>query len=420
MYKRIERPDGSVVMLVPSKESQSVTWEIMFKVGSRQESKKINGVSHFIEHLMFKGTTKRPTTKALSKELDAVGAEYNAFTSKENTSYYIETAASHLELGIDMLSDMLRHSKFEKKEMERERGVIVEELNMYRDNPMMRIDEIFESTIYKGSSLGREIGGPREIIKSVPHEFLLAFKERFYYPGNMVIGVAGKITEDKALRLINRYLPIQKKRSKAQIQPIAFSQSSARAHVEYKDTDQVQLMIGFPGYKRKHPKLDALTLLSVVLGGTMSSRLFIQIRERKGLAYVIRSTVEAYEDTGYLAVQAGVDKGKVEESLKAIRDELQKIARGGVTRAELKQAKDNIRGRMILKFEKPSTYLSFLMGQELLTDRVQTLEERLADLDTVTLDDVNRVARTVIRWKQANLALIGPYKGASKFLGALV
>ncbi|MBI4090581.1 MAG: insulinase family protein [Candidatus Komeilibacteria bacterium] len=420
MHKRIVRPDGSVVMLVPRKESQSVTWEIMFKVGSRQESKKINGVSHFIEHLMFKGTTKRPTTKALSKELDAVGAEYNAFTSKDNTSYYIETASAHVELGIDMLSDMLRHSKFEKKEMERERGVIVEELNMYRDNPMMRIDEIFESTIYTGTSLGREIGGPRQVIKSVPHESLLAYKERFYYPGNMVIGVAGKFSEEKVLRLINRYLPVMKKKSKAQIQPITFSQSSPRSRFEYKETDQVQLMLGFPGYKRKHPKLDALMLLSVALGGTMSSRLFIQIRERKGLAYVIRSMVESYEDTGYLAVHAGVDKGKVEESLRAIRDELQKLTRSGVSRLELKQAKDNIRGRMILKFEKPSTYLSFLMSQELLTDRVQTLEERLATLDRVTLDDVNRVARNIIRWKLANLALIGPYKGASKFLKALV
>src|SRR3989344_7329590 len=252
MYKRIVRDDGSIVILVPSQESKSVTWDIMFKVGSRQESKKINGVSHFIEHLMFKGTKKRPTTKALSKELDAVGAEYNAFTGTDHTSYYIMPDAGHIELGVDMLSDMLRNSKFEKKEMERERGVIVEELNMYRDNPMMRIDEIFESTIFKGAPLGWEIGGPRSVIKSVPHESLLRFKDAYYYPGNMVLGLAGHFDEKKALKLINRYFSVRTKKSKAQITPFRFHQTKPVANLEYKETDQVQLMLGFPGYAHRH------------------------------------------------------------------------------------------------------------------------------------------------------------------------
>lgn len=420
MHKRIVRPDGSVVMLVPRKESQSVTWEIMFKVGSRQESKKINGVSHFIEHLMFKGTKKRPTTKALSKELDAVGAEYNAFTAKDHTGYYITTDASHIELGVDVLSDMLRNSKFKKKEMDRERGVIVEELNMRRDNAMIRIDEVFEMIMLKGSSMEWDVGGPHQVIRSISHENLIAFKNKYYYPGNMVIGVAGRFDEQKILRYINRYFPVRSPQKKAEIRPVKFAQTKPRISIEYKQTDQAHLMLGFPGYPHLHKNLDALILFSTIMGGTMSSRLFLSIRERKGLAYDIRSTSEAFEDVGYFAIQGGFNKERVYEGLDAIRVELDRVKKSGVTRNELKMAKDNIRGRLTLRFENSSSYLSFLVSQELLTDRVFSLEERLARLDKATLDDVNRVARNVIRWKLANLALIGPYKGAARFLKALV
>lgn len=416
MHKKIVRSDGSVVILVPRHESQSVTWEIMFKVGSRQEQRSINGVSHFIEHLMFKGTKKRPNTQVLSRELDSVGAEYNAFTSKDHTGYYIQTDARSMQLGVDMLSDMLHNSLFEKKEMERERSVIVEELNMYRDNPMMRIDEIFEETMFKGSSLGWDIGGPREVIKSVPHEKLIRFKDKFYYPGNMVIGLAGGFKEDKALKLIDRYFPVKSKQKKATIQRLRLHQDKPRLTIEHKKTDQVQLMLGFPGFSRTHKDADALMLLSVIMGGTMSSRLFINIRERKGLAYVVRSTSEAYEDVGYFAVHAGLDKARIDEALVAIKDELVKVAKKGVTTEEFKRAKDNIRGRLTLKFEKPSNYLSYLMSQELLTNKMLTLEEQLDKIEKVKRTDINRVAASIIRWKKANLALIGPFADKKRFL----
>lgn len=419
MYKKFTRRDGSVVILVPRHESQSVTWEVMYKVGSRQERKAINGVSHFIEHLMFKGTKKRPSTKILSRELDAVGAEYNAFTAKDHTSYYIQADKKHLELGIDMLSDMLRRSLFNPKEMERERGVIVEELNMYRDNPAMRIDELFEGTIFKGSPLGREIGGPREVIKRIPHNDLVAFKERFYYSGNMVIGLAGNFKEEKALKLIDRYFPVKKMKAKATIKPVTLAVGKPRVTIEHKKTDQVQLMFGFPGFSHTHKLIDALVVFSVIMGGTMSSRLFITIRERKGLAYVVRAACESYEDTGYFAVHAGLDRQRTHEALTAIKHELNNAVKKGVTREEFQRAKDNIRGRMILKFEKPSAYLSFLLSQQLLLNRIESLEERLLRIDRVTIEDVKRVARRVIDWRKANLALIGPYKNRKEFLDLL-
>ncbi len=415
MHKKIVRSDGSVIVLVPRQESQSVTWEIMFKVGSRQEQRSINGVSHFIEHLMFKGTKKRPNTKTISRELDSVGAEYNAFTGKDHTGYYIQTDKDHLQLGIDMLSDMLHNSLFEKKEMERERSVIVEELNMYRDNPMMRIDEIFEETIFKGSPLGWDIGGPREVIKSVPYEKLIHFRDRFYYSSNMVIGLSGNFKEDKALKLIHRYFPVRTKRAKASITKLRLNQEKPRVTIEEKKTDQIQLMLGFPGFSHTHKDADALMLLSVIMGGSMSSRLFINIRERKGLAYRVGATSEAFEDLGYFAVFAGLDKSRIDEALTAIRDELLLVAKKGVTGEEFKRAKDNVRGRLILKFEKPSSYLSYLMSQELLTNKIYGLDERLERIEKVTRADVNRVARSVIKWKKANLALIGPYKDKKRF-----
>lgn len=419
MYKRIMRRDGSVVILVPRRESQSVTWDIAFKVGSRHETNAVNGISHFIEHLMFKGTKKRPNTKIISRELDSVGAEYNAFTSKDNTGYYIETDAAHLELGIDMLSDMLQHSLFDKREMDRERGVIVEELNIYRDNPAMRIDEVFERCIFGATPLGMEIGGPREVIKTIPHAKLVAFQKKHYHPGNMVIGVAGHFDEARVLALINKYFPVRSRSPRTRTAPMKIAVNRPRVTLEYKDTEQARLMIGFPGYGRLHPKTDAASLFSVIMGGTMSSRLFITIRERKGLVYDIRATNEAYEDVGYFAVTAGFDKGKVFEGVSAIKQELVKVAAKGVTAEELKRAKDNIHGRLILRFERPSVYLSFLMSQELLSKRIETLEQKLSRLSKVTRPEVNAVAHALVRWEKANLALIGPYKESKAFLKAI-
>lgn len=419
MYKKITRPDGSVIILAPKKDSRSVTLEVMFKVGSRQERRQINGACHFIEHMMFKGTKRRPSTAVLSRQLDAVGAEYNAATGKDHTTYYIHVDSKRLSLAVDMLSDMLHHSKFDPSEVNRERGVIVEELNMYQDNPAMHIDEIFEGVMFSNSSLGWEIGGPREVIKKVSRASLVDFKNKYYYPGNMVIGLSGHFEEPEALLLLHKFFPVAKKRSRAVISPAKPSTTGPRAKLEYKESEQVQLMLGFPGFKRDHKDSDALLLLSVILGGTMSSRLFINIREKLGLAYDIRSLAEAFEDTGYFAVRAGLDKKRIFEALSSIRQELVRIKRGGVTAEELRRAKDNIRGRLILKFENPSVYLSYIISQELLLGKVYDLDRKLAKINAVSRKDVNRVAAKVISWPQARMALIGPFRDNKRFLSII-
>jgi predicted Zn-dependent peptidase len=326
MFKKIVRRDGSSVILAPKQDTQAATVQVMYKIGSRQESSANNGASHFVEHLMFKGTKKRPTTLDISKTLDAVGAEYNAFTSKDRTAYYVRADSTHLPLAFDILSDMLRHSIFDPKEVDKERGVIIEEINMYEDNPVMYLDDIFESLVYKGSSLARLIIGPRaNIAKNISRETLYQHKKRWYYPGNMSIGVAGKFDEATILKLIDRYFPVEKsKKPKARVARALLKQQKPQIHIMTKETEQVQLMLGFPGLPSRHRDLPALTVLSNILGGTMSSRLFINLREKRGLCYSIRAGSDSHEDVGSFAVRAGLDKSRVVPALKLITEELRR------------------------------------------------------------------------------------------------
>lgn len=420
MFKRIQRPDGSVIILAPKKDTKAVTFQVLYKVGSRNEGPSINGASHFVEHLMFKGTKKRPNTKIISRELDGIGAMYNAFTGKDHTGYYIKADATHLELAIDVLSDMLRHSIFDPKEVEKERGVIIEEINMYEDNPMMHIEDMFEELVYKGTPLARPIAGPREVIKKVSRDSLHNYKQKFYYPGNMVLGLAGAFDEVKAERLLKRYLPIEKKLTNKFLNPRAkFKQNSPRVKIAVKNVEQVQAILGFPGLHLRHKDLPALMVLANILGGNMSSRLFINVRERQGLCYSIRASADSNEDLGTFYVASGLDKKRLIPALELIKSELNRIKKIPVTSEELKRAKENIRGTSILRLESASTYLAYLQTQELLLNKIETLEEKLAKIQQVTRADVLRVAKHLIRWRQSNLAIIGPYKNNRQFIKLL-
>lgn len=420
MFKRIVRSDGSVLILVPKKETQAITFEVIYKVGSRQENIKNNGVSHFVEHLMFKGTPKRPNTIDISKELDGIGAEYNAFTGKEHTGYYITADASHLPLAIDMLSDMLNNSKFEAKEMDRERGVIVEEINMYEDNPSFFVEEIFEDLIFQGSTLGKPIAGPREIIKTISRQTLYQYYKKNYYNGNAVIGVAGNFSQAKMLTLLNKYFPLAKRQPRNKITRVArFAQSQPRIKLINRNLEQVQLIVGFRTIASTDKRFMALQLLGNILGGTMSSRLFLQIRERMGLCYFIKAEVSGYEDISSFAVHSGLNKDKIYEALSVIKTELDRIKKDGITEDELQKAKDNIRGRLILRLESPTSYLNFLAAQELLDKKIKDRQMTLQELEKITVSQINILAKEVIDWKKSNLAIIGPFESTNKFLKIL-
>ncbi|MFH0874013.1 MAG: pitrilysin family protein [Candidatus Komeilibacteria bacterium] len=421
MYRKIIRPDGSVIILAPKQDTKAVTVQVMYKVGSRQETAALSGSSHFVEHLMFKGTKKRPSTLAISKELDSVGAQFNAFTSKDRTAYYIKADSGHLPLATVMLADMLRHSVFDPAEVKKERGVILEEMKMYEDNPLMYIEDVYESLLFKGSVLGREIIGTRQTIGSgITRDQLYDYKKRWYYPGNMIVGVAGAFTEAKALALINKFFPLERgKKNKANIRPIHLTQTKPRVSIVNKETEQVQIALGFPGLRSQHPQLPALSLMASILGGNMSSRLFINIREKRGLCYFVRAGAETYEDVGSFHVRAGLDKSRLLPALGLIKKELQRLVDSPVAVEELRRAKEYIKGTTILNLEDQGNYLYFLQSQELLHSRIETMDQKLAKIQAVSREDIRRLARSIIRWPKSNLAIIGPYKSPHDFINLL-
>lgn len=410
MYEHYQLKNKANVLLVPLRDTKSVTVLIMYPVGSRYEPQKMNGVSHYIEHLMFKGTQKRKNTLTLTREIDRLGAEYNAFTSKEYTGYYIKTDTEYTQTALDILSDMLFHSTFDAKEMEREKGPIVEELRMYRDNPIMNIETIFEGLLYQGSPLGWDIGGTPEHVVSYKRDEVLAYKHKYYQANNMTVVVAGNIQEETK-GWIEKYFGSEKVEGvvNKKYKPYVFGsvKKNDRLIVEQKPTDQAQLMLGFPGFPYQDKRNVTASVLNTILGGSMSSRLFIQIRERRGLAYVIRSVVEQFRDTGYVAVRAGLEPKNINKAIHVIQQEIEKIKEKGVTKRELDDAKTHIRGALTLSLEDSSSQADWYGRSFLFQDKIYTPEERLALIEAVTLDDIQKLARDTFRFSEMRVAVIG-------------
>lgn len=416
MLKKERLKNGLSILAAPRRDTEAVTALVLFKVGSRNERRSINGVSHFIEHLMFKGTKRRPTTLSISKELDGIGAEFNAFTSKDYTGYYIKANGTKIELLLDILADMLYHSKFDPKEIERERGVIIEEINMYRDNPVMYLEDVFERAMYGDHPLGWDIAGPRNVIRTVSREEMLAHMQRFYQPNNTHVIIAGHMDDEKIIAQVRRAF-----RSGSTAKPIppyrvkTITQKKPIVRILKKKTEQIQIGIGFPAYPYNHKNLMALHVLSTVLGGNMSSRLFISVRERRGLAYSVRSRVGMYEDTGNILIQAGLARDRVDEAIGVILDELTLMRRKGVTAVELKRAKEYLKGQLVLQMEDSTNIANYYGRQALFSPKIETPKERERRVDRVTRADVLRVARGILRPSRVTLAVIGPYASSAHF-----
>lgn len=396
----------------PLQETQTANLLVLIKAGSRYETEKLNGASHFVEHMMFKGTAKRPTVFDLSKELDGVGAEYNAFTSKDYTAYYIKVDTRHLSLAIDMLSDMLLNSKIEQDEVEKEKNVIIEEINMYEDNPLMSVDEMFEQIIFENNPLSRTIAGTRDTVRGLNNQELLDYKRKLYNGKNIVISLAGNY-QDKHLQEIEERFGFDAGEKFNVFEGIKIAQDTPRTIIKFKDTEQAQLMLGFPSYPYGHPKIHALQLLSVVLGGYMSSRLFLRIREQEGLAYSIHSGISNYEDTGSFHIQAGLDKLRIEPAIKLIREELSKFKE--IREEELQRAKDHIAGKMAIDLEDTAAISIWYGVQELMTGQVLESREKIEKIMAVTLQDILYTGEEIINFNRSNLAIIGPFKEEDKF-----
>ncbi len=413
MYKTKQFDNGVRLITAPLSETKTATLLALVKTGSRCESVDNNGVSHFIEHMMFKGTKKRPTALDLTKALDGVGAEFNAFTGKDYTGYYVKADTKHLDLAIDVLSDMLLNSKFETKEINREKKVIIEEINMYEDNPVMYVEDLLEQTMFDKKPLGYFIAGRRESVFHLDRSKLVSYRDQYYTGPQTVITLAGKFA-DSHISQIEKKFKFSHSGQPTTFDKYKFNQKKPQVKIKYKDTEQTQIALGFPAYAYTNKKIYPLTVLSVILGGNMSSRLFMNVREKKGWAYFVHSDLNIYEDIGSLVIQAGLDKLRLEQALSLIVCELQKIIKG-VTGEELTRAKEYLAGRTALSLEDTSRLAQWYGKQELLTNQILTPERKIKKIMAVTGSQVKQVAKEVINFNKASLAIIGPYTNRQPF-----
>ena len=414
-YKLAKLNTGLRLIIAPMPQVESLTVMVGVGAGSRYETRRINGLFHFLEHMAFKGTKKRPSTLAIATEVANVGGIFNAFTDKEFTGYYLKLASKHARLAFDILADMLTNSLFKTEEIEREKGVIIEEINMYEDTPMRRVWKDFERLFYGDNSMGWSIAGEKKNIKGINRSDFLRVINQLYYPANMILAVAGKVTPTSAGKMARQYFGslraagLQKTGRKVTKQ-IKISQEQSRLKLIYKKTEQAHFCLGVAGYQYSHPDRFALGVLSVILGGGMSSRLWIQIRERRGLAYYVGSLPEFFTDSGYLLARAGVKLAKIEEAIKVTLAEFNNLATKPVSLKELKKAKESLKGGLILALEDSQLVASRYASQFLLEKKIRTPKESAALIDEVTPADIKRVAKDIFKSEKLNLAIIGPYK----------
>lgn len=413
-YNKTKLKNGLRVLTVPMKETKTATVMIMTGVGSRFETEKEAGISHFLEHMMFKGTEKRPDTLTISEELDSMAGEVNAFTGKEYTGYYAKVDGKHILKALDVVSDMFLNSKIEQEEIDRERGTILQELNMYEDTPMRNVGDIFETLLYDGNNLGRDIIGYKKTINSVKREDFVDYMNRFYVGNNTVVCVAGNFKEKEVLSFVENTFSGMKKGKKPAIEKVTEKQEKPQIKLKYKKTDQTHFILGARAFHRKHKDKYALSLLSIILGGNMSSRLFIEIRERRGLAYYVRSGIESYADCGYFGVQSGVEHKNLEKTVETILTELEKIKKEGVTTKELKKAKDYVKGKRVMNLEASDDVANFYIDQEVLKNEIMSVQEIFKKINAVTTQDIQRVAKKIFKPGNLNLAVIGPHKNKAK------
>jgi predicted Zn-dependent peptidase len=406
-------PNGLRLLTAPLDHAQSVSCTVMLAAGSRYETKDTNGIAHFAEHMFFKGTEKRPSAREISGEVDSIGGEFNAFTGKEYTGYYVRCAAEHRDVALDVLVDMLRRSKFDAGEIEREKGVIIEEMNMYFDTPRDFVGGVYEELLFGDQPLGWDIIGRKETVRNATRDTFMDYLGHWYKPTRMVVGIGGAVgegIEERIGELLGDLEP-EDTGEPAPVQPYV----NGRVKVFTKQSDQAHIVLGVPSIPIVHPDRYAMQLLSTVLGGGMSSRLFTEVRERRGLAYYVFGVNHSYTDAGSLYAQAGVDINRIDDAVTTIAEELRKIARESIPADELEKARNFAKGRFVLQLESPHGLLMWGLRREVLEGETVDPEDVLAALDAVTGDDVARVANDVINDEALRLAVIGPFDDADRF-----
>ncbi|MGO8950229.1 MAG: M16 family metallopeptidase [Ktedonobacterales bacterium] len=415
MYQRHTLSNGLRILTYQMPFVHSASVLLFFRVGSRYESADIAGISHLIEHMIFKGSESYPTAQAISEAIEGVGGVLDAATDKELTIFSAKTADRHCELALQLLSDMVQHPILSEEELEKERRVIIEELSMYHDSPQDWVSVLADETVWPGLPLGREVAGTRESIASISPEAIRNYLSEYYVPNNLIISVAGNIEHNWVVAtvqdLFGAWQPQPVPRWQACPQPAGVN----RVQIEYRRTEQTNLCLLTPGVPHSSSDYYPLILLNAILGDGMSSRLFVEVREHQGLAYDVSTSPVSYYDTGIFVVYAGVEPKRTDAALRAILGELSRIRGSEVTMRDLTRAQDYTKGRMALRLEDTHSIASWLGGQEALLDEIYSLEDIFARIDAVTQQDLVHLATRLFQDDWLRLAIIGPHKSAAQF-----
>jgi len=409
-HKKILK-NGLRVLTIPMPSFESATVMVMVGAGSRYETDKNNGISHFLEHMAFKGTRKRPNAQIIASLIDGIGGEFNAFTSKEVTGYFVKASKNHVELCLDVLSDMLQNLKLDSAEIEKERGVILEEINLYEDTPSRKIGDVYESLLYGDTPMGWDIAGRKEVIKSITRKNFVSYLESLYSAHNITVVVAGGVKPGEIEKLVENYFGKMVSFDILKHKKLVENQVKPSLNIKHKNTEQVHIGIGFRTVSLNSGERYALSVLSAILGGGMSSRLFSEVREKRGLAYYVRTGSEHYKDAGNLVSTAGLDPKRIEEGIEVILDQYSKFAKGkaNVTKKELEKAKEYSKGHLVLELEDSRFVAAFYAQSELLDIKVETPEDLIENTDKVTLEQVEAAAKKYFVNKGLNLAIIGNF-----------
>jgi len=409
--------NGIRVITIPMPTLESAAITVFVGVGSRFESEKNAGISHFIEHMAFKGSKTYKTAREVSETIDSMGADYNAATSKDWTNFFIKSRSHNLEKSFAVLSDMILDPILDKAEIEKERGVILEEIKMQEDTPMDKIGDIFMELVFEGNPLAVDIAGTQKSVKNITRDDFVKFRTQHYYGGNMVITVAGGVHSADVEKLAERYFG--NVAGGSQEVPLIFSsiQDKPKLKVEYKKSEQAHFILGFLGNHRNYPKRYAENVLATILGRGMSSRLFHEIREKRGLAYSVGSSISRFSDTGVFETYAGVDLKRIDEAIAVMLEQHYGIASAQfpVSNEELKKAKEYMKGRIALALEDTVSVCDYFGQRALFMDSIETPEEIFDKIDAVTIDEIYQSASELFKPEHLNLSVIGPYKDQERF-----
>ncbi|MEK7558315.1 MAG: pitrilysin family protein [Patescibacteria group bacterium] len=414
-FKKTKLENGLRIVSVPMPDSPTVTVLVLVEAGSKYETKEINGLSHFLEHMCFKGTKKRSTALQISSELDGIGSQNNAFTSHEYTGYYAKSSKKHFDKILDIVSDIYLNPVFDEKEVEKEKGVIIDEINMYEDMPNRHVHDLFGELLYGDQPAGRNVAGTKEIIRKLKREDFINYRAKHYVASGTIVVVVGNVGEKEIENKVKEKfagISTLKKEGKPKV---IETQNNPEILLKFKETDQTHLVMGVRAFDAFSKKRPILSVLSAILGGGMSSRLFQKLRDEMGVGYYVKAGSDLYTDHGFLAVWTGVTNSRVEEVIQAILKEFEKIKNELVSIDELNKVKEYLIGNMYLELESTDSIANFYGGQEVIKADMKTPEQYAEEISIVTAEDIQALAEEIFKNNALNMAMIGPFKDKNKF-----